>query len=84
MASLPADPPALLACSSLPPQVMGRMVLAMKRFSNSLNPTYTYGKRPSSSTSSGSRRVRTAPAVGSWVLDCRAGSCGSGRLGDAC
>lgn len=35
---------------------MGRMVMAMKRFSNSLNPTYTYGKRPASSTGSG--RVR--------------------------
>ncbi|PRW44469.1 duf803 domain membrane [Chlorella sorokiniana] len=38
-------------------KVMGRMVMAMKRFSNSLNPTYTYGKRPTSSTSSGSRRA---------------------------
>ncbi|KAI7842963.1 hypothetical protein COHA_003468 [Chlorella ohadii] len=34
-------------------KVMGRMVMAMKRFSNSLNPTYTYGKRPASSTGSG-------------------------------
>ncbi|KAL4439268.1 hypothetical protein ABPG77_004170 [Micractinium sp. CCAP 211/92] len=29
------------------------LVLAMKRFSNAINPTYSYGKRPSSSLSGG-------------------------------
>lgn len=38
-------------------KVVGTLVLAMKRFSESLNPTYTYGKRTSSTSGSGSKQV---------------------------
>eukprot|EP00887_Chlorella_sp_A99_P005011 scaffold4.g5011.t1 len=37
-------------------KVVGQMVLAMQRFKASLNPTYTYGKRPESSLSGGGSR----------------------------
>ncbi|BDA44842.1 hypothetical protein COCOBI_06-3200 [Coccomyxa sp. Obi] len=38
-------------------KVVSQLVIAMKRFQASLNPTYTYGKRPASSSSSGSGAV---------------------------
>ncbi|CAL8469416.1 g8957 [Coccomyxa elongata] len=38
-------------------KVVSQLVIAMKRFQGSLNPTYTYGKRPASSSSSGSGAV---------------------------
>ncbi|EIE21607.1 hypothetical protein COCSUDRAFT_66969 [Coccomyxa subellipsoidea C-169] len=34
-------------------KVVSQLVIAMRRFQASLNPTYTYGKRPASSNSSG-------------------------------
>lgn len=38
-------------------KVVSQLVIAMKRFQGSLNPTYTYGKRPASSGSSGGGAV---------------------------
>lgn len=72
--SLLAQPP-----SPVFPQAMGRVVMAMKRFSNSLNPTYTYGKRPSSSLDSGSRRVRAEP-LPRLVPCCSALACAAAGL----
>lgn len=40
-------------------KALGHMVMAMKRFSESLNPTYTYGKRTTSTSSGGATRPVT-------------------------
>ncbi|KAL4428385.1 hypothetical protein ABPG75_002474 [Micractinium tetrahymenae] len=42
---------------------VANLVLAMKRFSNAINPTYSYGKRPTSSCSGGKPATDDQEAV---------------------